>query len=256
MATLVASPSLVRALLVRWYITVPGILLSLGLAVGATVLFPPQYASNSTVALIPAPLKGGNSLVSSTSGLSTSAEIVVQAMSGPEVAKDLGLVSGKDAVTTVNGSSNSSGKIIESSGPFISVTAQSSSAARATALAEQATAMVQAKLDELQSSVKVKKKQSIGLSPVITPTPGKLVIAMLLRTAGLAMLLGSVLTLGAVALVDRRARRRKATAPDHSDGEREAAPPTLRSASAPLQRLDKIDGPDLVVTGHSPDRRA
>lgn len=253
MATLVASPSLARALVLRWYVTVPGLVLSLALAAGATIAIPPQYASTSTVALIPAPQKGGNSLLTSTSGLSTSAEIVVQAMSDPEVAKDLGLVSGKDAVTTVNGSANSSGKIIESSGPFISVTAQSSSATRATALAEKTTSLIEQKLKDLQDSVKVKKQQSIGLSPVINPTPGKLVIAMLLRTSGLAMLFGCLLTIGAVCLIDRRARRRKALAPERAADEREAPLAALRPSGVTLQRRDKFDGGDVVVPGQSPE---
>lgn len=254
MVTLVASPSLARALRTRWYITIPGILLSLGLAAGAAVLIPPPFASNSTVVLIPAPAKGGNSLLSSSSGLSTSAEIIVQAMSDPQIEKDLGLVRGRDTVTVVNGNANSSGKITESAGPFISVTAESSSATRATALAQQATAKVQQKLAELQQSVKVKKQQSMSLSPVVSPTPGKLVVAMLLRTVGLATLFGCVLTLGAVLLVDRRLRRRVSFATQHSAGERVTAPTALRpQINGALQRLDKFDGADRVMNGQSSD---
>lgn len=241
MATLVASPSLVRALLARWYITVPGLLLALGLAVGSAVILPAPFASTSTVVLIPAAKKGGNSLLTYDTGISTSAEIVVQAMSDPQIADDLGLVKGRDTLEVVNGNADAKGKITESSGPFISVTAQSSSPARATALAEQATTRVQQELADLQQSVKVKKQQSMNMSPVVSPTPGKRVMSMLLRTVGLSMFLGCVLTLVAVILVDRKIRRRESLAIQDFGTELGAAPTALRSTNGALQRLDTFD---------------
>src|SRR5207244_2057210 len=117
LANLVASPSLARALLVRWYITVPGILISLAFAASTYVLLPPQFSSTSTVVLIPAAQHGKNSLLNFDTGLSTSAEIVVQAMNDPQVATDMGLVKGQDKVTVVNGNAGSNGKIVESGGP-------------------------------------------------------------------------------------------------------------------------------------------
>src|ERR1700704_6261830 len=106
LATLVASTSLARALLVRWYITVPGILLSLGLAGGAYSFFPPQFGSNSTVVLIPAAQHGSNSLLNFETGLSTSAEIIVESMNDPQIATDMGLVKGEEKITVVNGNAN------------------------------------------------------------------------------------------------------------------------------------------------------
>src|ERR1700761_2715532 len=99
LADLVASPSLARALLVRWDITVPGVLISLVLAVATFFVFPPQFTSTSTVVLIPAAQHGKNTLLSFDMGLNTSAEILVQTVNDPQVATDMGLVKGQDTVT-------------------------------------------------------------------------------------------------------------------------------------------------------------
>lgn len=251
LANLVASPSLARALLLRWYITVPGVLASLVLAGAAYFIFPPQFASTSTVVLIPAAQHGRNTLLSFDSGISTSAQILVADMNDPQVATDMGVVKGHDTVTVVNGNADSSGKIAESGGPFISVTAQSSTPERAVALAAQATTRIQQELSDLQDSVKVTKRLSINLSPVVNPTPGKLVVQMLLRTTGLALLFGCVLTVAAACLVDRRARNRHAQALVSS--ERASAPTALRPANGVLQHVDSPDGVDVLTVAMSPE---
>jgi hypothetical protein len=251
LANLVASPSLARALLVRWYITVPGVLVSMALAVAAYFVFPPQFASTSTVVLIPAAEHGRNTLLSFDTGLNTSAEILVADMNDPQVATDMGLVKGQDTVTVVNGNADSSGKIAASGGPFISVTAQSSTAERATALAAQATTRIQQELTDLQNSVKVTKRLSMNLSPVVSPTPGKLVVQMLLRTMGLALLFGCVVTVAAACLVDRRVRNRHAQAV--LSAERATAPTALRSTNGVLQHVDSSAEVDVLAVAMSPE---
>ena len=214
----------------------PGVLISLVLAVATYFIFPPQFTSTGTVVLIPAAQHGRNTLLSFDAGLNTSAEIVVEAMNDPQVATDMGLVKGQDDVTIVNGNAASNGKIVESSGPFISVTAQSSTPTRATALAGQATTRIEQQLTDLQNSVKVTKRLSFNLSPVVSPTPGKMVLQMLLRTMGLAFLFGCVVTVAAACLVDRRARNRHAQALLRS--EPAIAPTALHSTNGVLQRVD------------------
>lgn len=252
LATLMASSSLARALLVRWRITVPGILLSLGLAAAMYGVFPPLYNSSSTVVLIPAAQHGRNTLLSFDTGLSTSAEILVQGMNDPQVATDMGLVAGQDKVTVVNGNAGSNGKIVESGGPFISVSTQSSTPARATALAAQATSGVEDKLAELQQSVKVSKNQSINVSTVVSPTPGKVAVDTLLRSMGLAMLFGCGLTVAAVCMVDRRGRRNIPQAQPDFGTERVTAQAALRSASGILHRLDPFDEFDALAASTEP----
>jgi capsular polysaccharide biosynthesis protein len=206
LASLVTSGSLVRVLLARWYITVTGLLLSLALAAAAYVLFPPQYSSTGTVVLLPASQRGQNSLLNFDSSLNTTALIVVQGLSAPQVSTELGLAS-TDKYTVVNGSASLTGKVNETSGPFISFTAQSPYPDESTAIVGQLTAKAQEELKDLQGTLKVRAKNNITIQSVIVATPPKAVWDMLLRTMGIALLLGILITVGAACAFDRSAMK-------------------------------------------------
>jgi len=213
---------LVRALLARWYITVTGLLLSLALAAAAYVLFPPQYSSTGTVVLLPASQRGQNSLLNFDSSLNTTALIVVQALNAPQVSTELGLAS-TDKYTVVNGGASLTGKVNETSGPFISVTARSAGPTESSVTVSRVLVEAQQQLVERQKSLRVFKRDAIGLEIVAGPTPPKLLLSGPLKSMGVTLLLGIGSTVAAACLRDRSAARRRSTAKSRvSEGHRSA----------------------------------
>lgn len=210
LASLVTSASLVRVLLARWYITVPGIILSLALAAAAYVLFPPQYASRATIMLVQPSEHGKNSLLTLESSVNTTAQIIVQAMNAPQMPRQLGVADGQEKFTVTNGNTDLEGKVTEASGPFITIMAQSPSPGNSTAIVNSVLARAKLELKNLQSTLKVRSRNNITTTTVVEATPPKPVWDKLLRTMGIAVLIGSAITLGLVCAVDRMATRARA----------------------------------------------
>jgi capsular polysaccharide biosynthesis protein len=207
-------------LLVRWYITVPGLLLSLAIAGVAFSLFPPQYRSEGTAVLVqpkPPGLTSANPLLTFDASLNTTALIVVQALNAPEVAAELGLTAGRDTFTAKN-----AGSVAVSDGqqePFISVTAQSGDPATSADIVVRVMDMAQRELVDRQNALNVSPRNAIKLQSVVDATPPKPVFSTSLAASAASLILGIIVTIMAARvwdylaarlsrrLVDRRIRR-------------------------------------------------
>jgi capsular polysaccharide biosynthesis protein len=213
----------------RWCLTIPGLLASLALAAAGCVLVPPQYTSSGTVVLVQPNQRGANSLLTSGESLGTTALILVQTLNVPQVALDLGLAPNQESFIVKNGSTSLAGKVTETTGPFISVTAQSPSPDRSTAIAGSVLARAGSELKDLQTSLKVRTKNNIVVETVVDASPPKLAWDLLLRTVGLALFVGIVITIGLVCAFDRTATRigsRRARRLAHK-----SAPPTYKTST-------------------------
>jgi capsular polysaccharide biosynthesis protein len=208
------SSSTMRTLLVRWYIMVPGLLVSLVAAAVIFSLLPPRYTSGGTAVLVqPSRIgaaSGANPLLTFDPSLNTTAMIVVQALNAPQAAADLGLDPSTGTFTVKN-----AGSVAVTDGvaqPFISVTAQSAEPERSQLIVEQVMARVGQELNDRQSALRVAKRNAITVQSVVDATPPKPVLATPLAASGAALLLGMLVTVAAAILwnghLARRVRRR------------------------------------------------
>jgi len=212
----------VRALLVRWYVTVPGVLISLVLASIVASLVPPVYTSTG-IAVLVQPRQAGvktaadaNPLLNFDSSLSTTALIMVQSLDTPEVATQLGLTphalipSGDTFTVKDVGNTNVGDQIVQ---PFIYITGQSSTAAGSADIVRRVQEFARQDLIERQRGLRVTQQNYIKLESVVDPTEPKPMIAI---TAGAAIgtfIIGAALTILVALMWEKivsgaRARRR------------------------------------------------
>jgi hypothetical protein len=211
--------SLPRILLARWYAVVAGLLLTLVVAAMAYSLIPARYAATGTAVLIRPRLVGpesANPLLTFDNGLNMSALILVQGLNDPTVPLKLGLIPGQDAFEVKNGG----GGDVNIDGiqqPFVTVTATSSDAAKATAIVGQVMDLGRADLAARQAGLRVPTVKTIKLQNVVDPTPPKRAWAWQLRGVGIALVVGLACTLGLAYGSERLAatRRSRSTGRDH-----------------------------------------
>lgn len=195
-------------LLVRWYITVPGLLLSLAIAGVALTLIPPQYRSEGTAVLVqpkPPGLNSANPLLNFDASLNTTTLILVQALNSPEVGNQLGLTPGRDTFTVKN-----AGSVAVSDGqqePFISVTAQSTDPATSADIVARVMDMARQELSYRQNSLNVPTRNAISLESVVDATPPEPVRGTSLAASAAAFMLGIIATIAAARLWDFAAQR-------------------------------------------------
>jgi capsular polysaccharide biosynthesis protein len=211
------SPSLFRILAGRWYILVAGLLLSLILAAIAYSQIPPRYTSRGTAVLLQPQqrrVNPDNPLLSFDKGQNTTASIVVQALSSPQVPAELGLT-GRETFSVKN--SGGDGFInIGADQPFISVTAQSSEPTRSPEIVAQVMARAQQELANLQGALQVSKRNNLMLESIIDPTPAKRVLDGQMRALGAVLLVGIAITVTIAWAYDQIMSRRNRTATAHT----------------------------------------
>jgi capsular polysaccharide biosynthesis protein len=198
-----------RVLLVRWYITVPGLFLSLAIAGVAFSLVPPQYRSDGTAVLVqpkPPGLNSANPLLTFDASLNTTALIVVQALNAPDVATELGLTAGKDTFTVKNEGSVAVGGGQQE--PFISVTAQSPDPATSADIVVRVMGMARQELVDRQNALNVAARNAIRLQSVVDATPPKPVLGTSLAASAASLILGIIVTIMTARVWDRFAARR------------------------------------------------
>lgn len=240
-----ASASLLRVLLVRWYLTVAGLLLSLVMAATAYALIPVQYESSDTVVLVQPQQLGDNQsnpLLDLNQGMNTTAAIIVQALNSPVVSGQLGLVAGEDSFTVRNIGGAGINNTVDR--PFISVTAQSSSPARSAAIVGWVMDEAQRQLADLQRTLQVRSKKYVVLERVTDPAPAKPIRTSQLSALAAATLLGVALTVAFVWGYDRtlsRVRSDRAAGRASTNG----APPVTNGAPSllPYNDPDRADDP-------------
>jgi hypothetical protein len=221
-----------RALLVRWYISVPGFLLSLVLASVAFSHFPLQYTSSGTAVLVQPKrpeLYSANPLLTFDPSLNTTTLILVQALSAPMVSAQLGLTPGEDTYTVKNGGSSAVSDGQEQ--PFISVTAQSTSPEKTRGIVLGVMDQARQELTDRQINLRVATRNYIRLDSVVDATPPKPVRSKPLAALGVALLLGLFVTTLIAWTWDRlvglktssRTPRSRASEPEESHGQPTAA---------------------------------
>ena len=199
-----------RRLLVRWYITVPGLLLSFAVAALAFSFFPPQYVSSGTALLVqptgsPSQNPAQNPLLTYPDSLNTTASILIQVLNVPTVAKELGLTAGKESfIVSPTGGVSASGV----PQPFISVSAKSPDAQASMDIVSRVLSRAQSELAQRQNELHVRKAFAIRLASVVDPTPPKLVATAPLAAFGASLTLGILATIAIVLAFDRISVRR------------------------------------------------
>lgn len=189
--------STVRTLLRRWYITVPGLMLSLAVAGITFSLIPPHYTSSGIAVLVqpkrPESLETANPLLAFNESVDTSALMLAEALNTPAVGYDLGLTPGTDTFTVKNvGSADVGGGIAQ---PFLYVTAQSSTPEKTADIVLDVMNMARRELADRQAALHVTRQNEISLESVVDVTTPKLAPGVSLAAAGAALALGIVVTI-------------------------------------------------------------
>ena len=188
--------TLLRAALRRWYITVPGILLSLIIASTVFNYVPPKYASSGVAVLVrqnnPTVPNTINPIVGSDGTFTTATLTLTQAIDTPTVKAELGLKEGADDFSISN-----VGKTTATDGgdhPFLYITTQSSSPQKSTEIVDDVIAVARQKLTDLQNDAKVRPQNQIRLESVVDATPPKAVMTIVYAATGAALLFCMVAT--------------------------------------------------------------
>lgn len=238
-----------RVLLLKWYITIPGLLLSLALAGATFVLAPPQYSSNAIAVLVQPKLTGrdapanANPLLNFDNSLSTTALILVQALDTPEAAASIGLYPGGDSYTIKDvGDVQVGDQIVQ---PFIYIKSEASTPDSAATIVDGVLDMAAQDLQDRQRSLKVLPQNYVKLNDVVAPSPPEPVLGIALGATGAALILGLIATWGCAMLSDRRSERRRVRR------EAEAA-----EAAAAADSNDPTGSPDTVDTVDTVDTKA
>lgn len=217
-----------RVLLARWYITIPGLLLSLALAGLTFVAVPPQYSSNAVAVLVQPKLHGKdpttNPFLTFDSSLSTTALIIVQALDTPETAASIGLSPGGDSYTVKDvGTIDVGDQVVQ---PFIYIKSQASTEQAAVDIVNNVLDLASQDLLGRQKENKVLPQNLIKLNDVVGTSPAKPVLGIALAAAGGALLLVLLATTLLAFRADRAAAARRASA-----AEAAAAPDALTAAA-------------------------
>jgi len=203
-----------RVLLLKWYITIPGLLLSLALAGATFALAPPQYSSNAIAVLVQPKLvnknapTNSNPLLNFDNSLSTTALILVQALDTPEAAASIGLYPGGDSYTIKDvGDLTVGDQIVQ---PFLYIKSEASTPDGAAAIVDGVLGMAAQDLLDRQRSLKVLPQNSVQLNLVVPPSPPQPVLGIAIGATAAALLLGIIGTVGCAMWAERRSVARQA----------------------------------------------
>jgi hypothetical protein len=203
-----------RVLLARWYITIPGLLLSLALAGLTFLAVPPQFSSNAVAVLVQPKLHGKdpttNPFLTFDSSLSTTALIIVQALDTPETAASIGLSPGGDSYTVKDvGTIDVGDQVVQ---PFIYIKSQASTEQAAVDIVNNVLDLASQDLLGRQKDNKVLPQNLIKLNDVVGTSPAKPVLGIALAAAGGALLLVLLATTLLAFRADKAAAARRARA--------------------------------------------
>jgi capsular polysaccharide biosynthesis protein len=200
-----SSSAILGAALRRWYLAVPGILLSLIIASTVFSSMPAKYTSSGIAVLVrqnnPTMTNSINPVLGNDGGFTTATMTLVQALDTPAVKAELGLREGVDDFTISN-----VGKSSAAAGgdhPFLYITTQSSNPQRSTEIVAGVTAVARQKLAELQNDFHVRPQNQIKVESVVDATPPKTVMNMVFAVTGAVLMLGIVTTCVAAFAWDR-----------------------------------------------------
>lgn len=241
--------STVQVVFRRWYVALPAFLLSILLAFAVYSSVKKVYVSGSVLVLTQ-PLTGAlqpadqskprdlmNPLLNFDRGLSTSAAILIQALSTPEIASELGVPPGGDTWFEVSNGSTNPELLI--TGPFIFITGNSNTQQGAKDIVQKVEARAQVELANRQKEVQAPASTYITAVEVVAPTTGEAAGGSRIRSAAAAGALSIIGSLAAVfgteSIIQARNRRRERVA--GSSGESGAAGPPPGEPLDPLPVL-------------------
>lgn len=231
-------------LLRRWYVSVPVLLVSLVLGGGVFLKTPTQYQSTGTmvltaptaganVAIDPSKATGpGNPLLDFEGSLTITTQLLIQSLSSPDVQQQL-TTEGAAAFQAGDGNTG---------GPFVVIISTANSPAQAELTVNLALKYAQNELDARQKNLNAPPTTFIGTQSVVSPTTATTKISGKLKTGGIALVGGLVISLvvayGIESFSTRR-RKRAAELDDEptidvtTDEPDESAAPTKKMAPAP-----------------------
>jgi len=194
-----------RALIRRWYITVPGILIAVATAIGVWIAVPPGYERTAMQLLLP----GEQSMPESSNpllylgGLSNAADVLVRAVGSENVLLEI-----EDDYPGVEVKVE---RDASTAGPVILITVTASSDAQAIAALDALVAKTSVVLEDLQQNERIAQANRISVVPITVDTESVLrerdrlvlVVVAGVAVAGVALLLA-----GFVDGIARQRRRR------------------------------------------------
>lgn len=238
---------LVRALRRRWYILIPGLVMTLLAAILAMRVVPPSLQATGSVLLISPAVEMAedgtqasrvNPYLNFGAPLGATAEVVSAAVTSERTAKDLkenGATGTYDVALDPN-----------SSAPLLSVQATAEDNAKALATLQAVIKAIHDRLEQIQGEAgspinQFIKTEVVTSSPQATPVHGSLI-----RVLAMVMILGVLGSCGAVVLVEgiSRGRARKQDPDDEVDF------PEDRSQTEKKERHEDSD-PDSELAVHS-----
>lgn len=215
--------STIQVVFRRWYVALPAFVLSVVLAAVVYGSVQKVYVSGSVLVLTQ-PLTGSsqpadpdkprdlmNPLLNFDRGLSTSAAILIQALSTPETAAELGVPPGGDTWFEVSNGSTNPELLI--TGPFVFITGNSSTKEGAKDIVRKVAQRAQFELADRQKEVKAPESTYITAVEVVSPTTGETAGGSRIRSAAaagaLAMIASLAATFGFESFMQARQRRRE-----------------------------------------------
>lgn len=189
-------------LLRRKVVALPVLLFPVGLAAAVYSAFPIHYVSSATTVLTTS-VNGGAVAQNSTlpaqrvnplynlDGMKTAALILIQALSTPDVAHELG--AGKGGATTFTVSDGSAiPQLLGSTGPFIVIEGDSTSAASARDIVARVEQRLRVELLGRQKELNAPPATFISVIDVVPPTAPQAQYSMKLEATASALLLGLI----------------------------------------------------------------
>ncbi|WP_367129884.1 hypothetical protein [Saccharothrix sp. HUAS TT1] len=255
----------VRTLRRRWYIALPAAVTAVAVAAGVFLSIPTRYQS-SGVMVLTSPAAGGtfkekvspedavqvNPLLAFDGSLTTTAQILAQILADPKTRKEsLGI----DKDSTDNFTAAGGGM----SGPFLFVTADSSTPEAAEQMVTKVMEFATEELDKQQTELKAPEPTFITSQVIVNPTAAEAQIGGKVRYAGAAfvllMLLTTAATFGGDSILNHLRRRREGRS-GAGDGEAAASPAPAAPAPAPQAPAPQGGPPAPVAKPAGPPPQA
>lgn len=203
-------------LLRRWYVSVPILVVSLGLGGAVFLSVATQYESTGTLVLTAPPSGGvtqvnpkdatgpGNPLLDFEGSLTITTQLLIQSLSSPTVQQQIGQQGGVNTFQAGDG---------ETGGPFVVIIADAPSKAQAQKTVSLALTFAKNELNQRQKDLDAPASTYIVTQVVVAPTPATTKIGGKVKAGGVALALGLVVSIAAAFAVDSvmTSRRRRKT---------------------------------------------
>jgi hypothetical protein len=233
-----------------WYVTVPGVLVSLIVAGAVFGLVPVQYTSSGVAVLVqqkkPLAASAANPLLAGDGSLNTTALTLIEALTTGAVEQRLGVPDGGSdtyTVTNVGSSTVADG----ADHPFLYITARSDDAQRSADIVAGVLEQARQELSTRQSDVRVRQQNQIKLQSVVDPTTPKAVLVTRFAFSATALVLGLILTCIAAGVTYSRAGTRAQRRPNGAELLR-----PIPAATAPPRRAGTDRTPAAAVSTTAP----